>query len=173
MVISDVFVFTDLRSWFLPGRFDLFACAKKMLVEGIMFWVWRDDKLRFDYENAFLLAGLVWNRGHVYYDLKLKSLTLLNEKKCNNCFNLTIPVVMKIAVATLGNFHAKPFGPELQVKQMLHRRFAREDWERNKFEGTWFEKKNMSVIGSCSCLKWPFLMYLCLHLWDRDFAPRV
>ena len=37
----------------------------------------------------------------------------------NNWFNLTIPVVMKIAVATLGNFHAKPFGPELQVKQML------------------------------------------------------
>jgi hypothetical protein len=26
---------------------------------------------------------------------------------------------MKIAVATLGNFHAKPYGPELQVKQML------------------------------------------------------
>ena len=97
MAISDVFVFTDLRSWFLPGRFDLFGCAKKMLVEGIMFWVWRDDKLRFDYEKAFVLAGLLWNRGHVYHDLKLKSLTLLNEKKCNNCFNLTIPVVMKIA----------------------------------------------------------------------------
>ena len=26
---------------------------------------------------------------------------------------------MKIAVATLGNFHAKPFGTELQVNQML------------------------------------------------------
>jgi hypothetical protein len=26
---------------------------------------------------------------------------------------------MKIAVASLGNFHANPFGPELQVKQML------------------------------------------------------
>jgi len=26
---------------------------------------------------------------------------------------------MKIAIATLSNFHAKPFGPELQVKQML------------------------------------------------------
>jgi hypothetical protein len=24
---------------------------------------------------------------------------------------------MKIAVATLGNFHANPFGPELQVKR--------------------------------------------------------
>jgi len=59
----------------------------------------------------------------------------------NNWFNLTISVVMKIAVASLGNFHAKPFGPELQVNQMLHRRFAREDWERNKFEWTWFEKK--------------------------------
>jgi len=31
---------------------------------------------------------------------------------------------MKIAVATLGNFHANPFGPELQVKQMLDGRFA-------------------------------------------------
>jgi hypothetical protein len=33
---------------------------------------------------------------------------------------------MKIAVVAtlLGNFHAKPFGPELQVKQMLGRRFA-------------------------------------------------
>jgi hypothetical protein len=36
-----------------------------------------------------------------------------------NCFNLTIPVVMVYAVATLGTNHAKPFGPELQVKQML------------------------------------------------------
>jgi len=32
---------------------------------------------------------------------------------------------MKIAVASLGNFHANPFGPELQVKQMLARRCAR------------------------------------------------
>jgi len=31
---------------------------------------------------------------------------------------------MKIAVASLGNFHAKPFGPELQVKQMLGTRCA-------------------------------------------------
>ena len=46
-------------------------------------------------------------------------------KKANNCFNLSIPVVMKIAVATLGNFHAKPFGPELQVKQMLGGRLRR------------------------------------------------
>ena len=61
------------------------------------------------------------------FELQLKALTLLNEKKYNNCFNLTIPVVLKIAVASLGNFHAKPFGPELQVKQMLYRRFARED----------------------------------------------
>ena len=37
----------------------------------------------------------------------------------NNCFNLTIPVVMVCAVAALGTNHAKPFGPELQVKQML------------------------------------------------------
>jgi hypothetical protein len=29
---------------------------------------------------------------------------------------------MEIAVATLGNFHAKPFGPAKQVKQMLERR---------------------------------------------------
>jgi len=29
---------------------------------------------------------------------------------------------MKIAVATLSNFHANPYGPELQVKQMLERR---------------------------------------------------
>jgi hypothetical protein len=39
----------------------------------------------------------------------------------NNCFNLTIPFVMKIAVASLGNFHANPYGPEWQVKQMLGR----------------------------------------------------
>ena len=47
--------------------------------------------------------------------------TFENENLPNNCFNLTIPVVMKIAVVAvlLGNFHAKPFGPELQVKQML------------------------------------------------------
>jgi len=51
---------------------------------------------------------------------------LKNEKKSpNNCFNLSIPVVMKIAVATLGNFYAKPFGPELQVKQMLGGRLRR------------------------------------------------
>jgi len=37
----------------------------------------------------------------------------------NNCFNLTIPVVMVCAIASLGTNHAKPFGPELQVKQML------------------------------------------------------
>ena len=36
---------------------------------------------------------------------------------------------MKIAVASLGNFHAKPFGPELQVKQMLATRLRR---PRNK-----------------------------------------
>ena len=42
----------------------------------------------------------------------------------NNCFNLIIPFVMKIAVATLGNFHANPYGPELQVKQMLDGRYA-------------------------------------------------
>jgi len=32
---------------------------------------------------------------------------------------------MKIAVASLGNFHAKPFGPELQVNQMLGGRLRR------------------------------------------------
>ena len=32
---------------------------------------------------------------------------------------------MKIAVASLGNFHANPYGPELQVKQMLDWRCAR------------------------------------------------
>jgi hypothetical protein len=31
---------------------------------------------------------------------------------------------MKIAVASLGNFHANPFGPELQVKQMFCGRSA-------------------------------------------------
>jgi hypothetical protein len=40
-------------------------------------------------------------------------------KTPNNCFNLTIPVVMVCAVASLSTNHAKPFGPELQVKQML------------------------------------------------------
>jgi hypothetical protein len=34
---------------------------------------------------------------------------------------------MKIAVASLGNFHAKPFGPELQVKQMF---YGRRQWRR-------------------------------------------
>jgi hypothetical protein len=53
------------------------------------------------------------------YEREWISLTLLNEKKSNNCFNLSIPFGMKIAVASLGNFHANPFGPELQVKQML------------------------------------------------------
>jgi hypothetical protein len=43
------------------------------------------------------------------------------EKSSNNCFNLSIPIVMKIAVATLGNFHAKPFGPELQVKRNVRK----------------------------------------------------
>ena len=47
------------------------------------------------------------------------------KKKTNNWFNLSIPVVMKIAVASLGNFHAKPFGPELQVNQMLGGRLRR------------------------------------------------
>jgi hypothetical protein len=44
---------------------------------------------------------------------------------------------MKIAVATLGNFHAKPFGPELQVKQMFSGRFAprKELFEDNNFVG--------------------------------------
>jgi len=61
----------------------------------------------------------------VEFELKLKALTLLNEKKYNNWFNLTIPVGMKIAVASLGNFHAKPYGPELQVNQMLSGRLRR------------------------------------------------
>jgi len=39
---------------------------------------------------------------------------------------------MKIAVATLGNFHAKPFGLELQVKHMLERRLWREKRNYNK-----------------------------------------
>jgi hypothetical protein len=46
-------------------------------------------------------------------------LELIKENSANNCFNLTIPVVMVCAVASLGTNHAKPFGPELQVKQML------------------------------------------------------
>ena len=37
------------------------------------------------------------------------------EEASNNQFNLTIPVVMVCAVASLGTNHAKPFGPELQV----------------------------------------------------------
>jgi hypothetical protein len=32
---------------------------------------------------------------------------------------------MKIAVASLGNFHANPFGPELQVIKMLGARLRR------------------------------------------------
>jgi len=47
------------------------------------------------------------------------------EEASNNCFNLTIPVVMVCAVATLGTNHAKPFGPELQVKQMFDGRAIR------------------------------------------------
>ncbi|HUM85272.1 MAG TPA: hypothetical protein PLN48_16155 [Lachnospiraceae bacterium] len=40
---------------------------------------------------------------------------LKKEEASNNQFNLTIPVVMVCAVASLGTNHAKPFGPELQV----------------------------------------------------------
>ncbi len=61
------------------------------------------------------------------------------EKTANNCFNLTIPVVMKIAVASLGNFHAKPFGPELQVKQMLDGRLRRK--KMNQFYATVCNKR--------------------------------
>jgi len=42
------------------------------------------------------------------------------EETSNNQFNLTIPVVMVCAVASLCTNHAKPFGPEMQVKQMLY-----------------------------------------------------
>jgi len=60
---------------------------------------------------------------------KTKLIILSNKryfkrKKPNNCFNLTIPVVMVCAVAALGTNHAKPFGPELQVKQMLDAPFG-------------------------------------------------
>jgi hypothetical protein len=34
---------------------------------------------------------------------------------------------MKIAVAALGNFHANPYGPELQVIQMLDGRLRRKE----------------------------------------------
>ena len=54
------------------------------------------------------------------------------EEKTNNCFNLIIPFVMKIAVASLGNFHANPYGPELQVKQMLDWRLRRWDVDKLK-----------------------------------------
>jgi hypothetical protein len=40
----------------------------------------------------------------------------------NNCFNLIIPFGMRIAPKERNddyNFHANPYGPELQVKQML------------------------------------------------------
>jgi len=37
----------------------------------------------------------------------------------NNCFNLIIPFVTLFAVASLGKKCANPYGPELQVKQML------------------------------------------------------
>ena len=43
------------------------------------------------------MAKLVCNRVIVEFELKLKALALLNEKRYNNCFNSTIPVVMKIA----------------------------------------------------------------------------
>jgi hypothetical protein len=44
---------------------------------------------------------------------------------------------MKIAVASLGNFHANPFGPELQVKQMLERRCARAEKSYMFFRLSW------------------------------------
>jgi hypothetical protein len=44
------------------------------------------------------------------------------EEKTNNCFNLIIPFVTLFAVAALGKKCANPYGPELQVKQMLARR---------------------------------------------------
>jgi len=56
----------------------------------------------------------------------------------NNCFNLKVAVVMKIAVATLGNFHANPslryasFRTQLQVKQMLAGRLRRGGKYENK-----------------------------------------
>ena len=58
--------------------------------------------------NAFNLYVIFRNDSQISY--------LENH---NNGFNSTIPVVIKIAVASLGNFYAKPFGPELRVKPML------------------------------------------------------
>jgi len=47
------------------------------------------------------------------------------EEKTNNCFNLIIPFVTLFAVAALGKKCANPYGPELQVKQMLVWRLRR------------------------------------------------
>jgi hypothetical protein len=44
---------------------------------------------------------------------------------------------MVCAVALLGTNHAKPYGPELQVKQMLERRLRR--GENN-------EKENINIV---------------------------
>ncbi len=55
------------------------------------------------------------------------------EEKTNNCFNLIIPFVTLFAVAALGKKCANPYGPELQVKQMLWRRLRREERRKELF----------------------------------------
>jgi len=51
--------------------------------------------------NVYIFAGFVNSIGNFQVETYIKKLS-------NNCFNLIIPFVMKIAVATLGNFHANP-----------------------------------------------------------------
>jgi len=64
------------------------------------------------------LIKLIINDCISIYELKFT--INVNEKISNNRFNLTIPVVMVCAVASLHcTNHAKPCGPELQVKRML------------------------------------------------------
>ncbi len=52
---------------------------------------------------------------------------------------------MKIAVATLGNFHANPFGPELQVKRNVS--------NTKEFHMTSIDKIDNKILEYC-CQKW-------------------
>ena len=56
----------------------------------------------------------------------LKGFKLNTHDSYNNCFNLIIPFVTLFAVAALGKKCANPYGPELQVKQMLERPCGRQ-----------------------------------------------
>ena len=82
---------------------------------------------------------------------KLK-LSLRKENSPNNCFNLIIPFVTLFAVATLGKKCANPFGPELQVKQMLGWRLR-----RIRIERWWhFESSKKKYRHNCYSYKYNF-----------------